>query len=131
MSEEEESGASDASCSSNLVDDDESVSSGPLYELSSLMDQLPIKRGLSVYFQGKSQSFTSLSDVSCLEDLVKKDSTYKKKMKQSHRSYSLGSLKRTISKKTQRGSFSSLIASNGGGCLVASCRPPVAMQKNM
>ncbi|KAK1285106.1 hypothetical protein QJS10_CPB20g00574 [Acorus calamus] len=145
--EGEESGISGESCSSDLSEDATSpsssqnlISNGPLYELSSLMAQLPIKRGLSKYFQGKSQSFTSLSNVRCLEDLVKRESPYKKKMKQCksygggldcHRSYSVGSFKRTMSKRTQRGSFSSLLSRNSGGCSVAACRPPVAMQDNM
>ncbi|EEF46373.1 conserved hypothetical protein [Ricinus communis] len=60
------------SSSSDLVDDASSPTStlstsssnstaGPLFELSELMAHLPIKRGLSSFYQGKSQSFTSLS----------------------------------------------------------------------
>ncbi|XP_010267109.1 PREDICTED: uncharacterized protein LOC104604469 [Nelumbo nucifera] len=89
------------------------VSKGPLYELSELMAQLPIKRGLSKHYQGKSQSFTSLSNVRCIEDLIKKVNPYKKKMKSSK---SYGGLdtnksytpKAFISKKTSRSSFSLL-----------------------
>ncbi|KAL6959704.1 hypothetical protein U1Q18_039856 [Sarracenia purpurea var. burkii] len=58
----------------------------PLLDMSSLIHQLPLKRGLSSYFQGKSQSFTSLADVRCLEDLVKQENPYNKKLK-SCRSY--------------------------------------------
>ncbi|KAJ4973063.1 hypothetical protein NE237_006237 [Protea cynaroides] len=54
---------------------------GPLYEMSSLMQQLPFKRGLSKYFQGKSQSFTSLSNVRSMEDLAKPENPYNKKLK--------------------------------------------------
>lgn len=35
---------------------------GPLYELSPLLAHLPVRTGLSKYYKGKSQSFTSLSD---------------------------------------------------------------------
>ncbi|KAG6489964.1 uncharacterized protein LOC122003851 [Zingiber officinale] len=60
---------------------------GPLYELSTLMEQLPIKRGLSKYYQGKSQSYTSLSVVRGIEDLPKKESSYKRKMAKASESY--------------------------------------------
>ncbi|KAL5728972.1 hypothetical protein ACHQM5_001990 [Ranunculus cassubicifolius] len=115
-----------SSSSLDLVDDASSSSSsesspssssqelnnnGPLYELSELMAQLPIKRGLSVHFQGKSQSFTSLANVSSIEDLAKRENPYRKNMK-SCKSYS-GSAKsftpktcsKIISKKAARGSF--------------------------
>ncbi|EXB74592.1 hypothetical protein L484_026289 [Morus notabilis] len=106
--------------SSDLVEDassscSSSHSNGPLYELSELMAQLPIKRGLSKYFQGKSQSFTSLSKVRSIEDLAKKENPYnnRRKMKacksyggglDAHKLYTLP--KATISKKASRGSFS-------------------------
>ncbi|KAK8945051.1 hypothetical protein KSP39_PZI007556 [Platanthera zijinensis] len=48
-------------------------SKSPLYDFSSLAGQLPLKKGLSKYYQGKSQSFTSLSEVKSLEDLPKKE----------------------------------------------------------
>ncbi|OWM66087.1 uncharacterized protein DDB_G0271670-like [Punica granatum] len=46
---------------------------GPLYELSELMSQLPMKRGLSKYYDGKAQSYTSLASVKSVEDLQKKE----------------------------------------------------------
>ncbi|KAJ0964746.1 hypothetical protein J5N97_025884 [Dioscorea zingiberensis] len=113
------------SSSSDLTEEegDTAASIGPLYELSSLMDQLPIKRGLSKYYQGKSQSFTSLSYVSCLEDLPKKEIPYKKKMKPSksygggldlsHKSlsYSLGPCSKAyINKKSLRRSSGNLLS---------------------
>ncbi|XVF88644.1 hypothetical protein PTKIN_Ptkin19aG0067400 [Pterospermum kingtungense] len=65
--------------SSDLVEDASSATSsssassnGPLYELSEMMAQLPIKRGLSKHYQGKSQSFTSLARVRSIEDVPKK-----------------------------------------------------------
>ncbi|MGI4370295.1 hypothetical protein ACR2V4_27270, partial [Klebsiella pneumoniae] len=60
-----------------------SSSYGPLYELSELMAQLPIKRGLSKYYQGKSQTFSSLASVKSLEDLAKKGRPHKRKVKAS------------------------------------------------
>ncbi|KAL8138513.1 hypothetical protein V2J09_004514 [Rumex salicifolius] len=51
-------------------------SNGALYDLSELMSNLPIKRGLSKFYQGKSQSFTSLATVTSLEDLAKKSNNY-------------------------------------------------------
>ncbi|KAL0886930.1 hypothetical protein Bca101_010913 [Brassica carinata] len=61
--------------SSGLTDDDDASSSsssnGPLEDLSDLMAHLPIKRGLSKFYEGKSQSFTSLENVKSLEDIMK------------------------------------------------------------
>ncbi|KAF8765350.1 hypothetical protein HU200_008492 [Digitaria exilis] len=54
--------------SSSELDDDAS-SRG--FEMSGLMAQLPFKRGLSRFFDGKSQSFASLAAVGSLEDLAK------------------------------------------------------------
>ncbi|KAJ8541869.1 hypothetical protein K7X08_016735 [Anisodus acutangulus] len=65
-------------------DDDASSSSssfGPLYELSELMAQLPIKKGLSKYYQGKSQSYGHLGSVMSLKDLAKEGNSYNKRMK--------------------------------------------------
>ncbi|OIW09980.1 hypothetical protein TanjilG_32720 [Lupinus angustifolius] len=58
-----------------------SQSNGSLYELSDLMNILPLKRGLSMFYQGKAQSFTSLARVQSIEDLPKKEKPYRKKMK--------------------------------------------------
>ncbi|CAH8377179.1 unnamed protein product [Eruca vesicaria subsp. sativa] len=67
---------SSMSFSSDLTDDEDSSSSsssnGPLEDLSDLMSHLPIKRGLSKFYEGKSQSFTSLANVKSLEDLMKR-----------------------------------------------------------
>ncbi|CAL5054992.1 unnamed protein product [Urochloa decumbens] len=48
-----------------------SGSSSDRFEMSDLMMQLPFKRGLSRFFDGKSQSFASLAAVGSLEDLAK------------------------------------------------------------
>ncbi|CAL9130432.1 unnamed protein product [Musa acuminata var. zebrina] len=50
---------------------DDQVEEGPLFEMSSLISLLPVKRGLSKHFEGKSQSFTSLDKVRCMGDLAK------------------------------------------------------------
>uniref|UniRef100_A0A1J3J538 Oxidative stress 3 n=1 Tax=Noccaea caerulescens TaxID=107243 RepID=A0A1J3J538_NOCCA len=81
FSEEEEDSSScslSSMCSSSdLTEDDDddassSSSNGPLEDLSDLMSQLPIKKGLSKFYEGKSQSFTSLANVKSLEDLMKR-----------------------------------------------------------
>ncbi|KAF7018783.1 hypothetical protein CFC21_032032 [Triticum aestivum] len=76
-SEDHSSESSSASSSTLQLD---SEAEGPLYELSSLLAQLPARRGLSKYYQGKSQSFTSISYATCLQDLGK-EVTYSKRMK--------------------------------------------------
>ncbi|KAK3218567.1 hypothetical protein Dsin_012537 [Dipteronia sinensis] len=53
----------------------------PLLDMSSLLHQLPFKRGLSKHYQGKSQSFTSLSEVTCVEDLAKVENPINKRLK--------------------------------------------------
>ncbi|CAL0312519.1 unnamed protein product [Lupinus luteus] len=115
--------AEDASSSTSYLStsSSSSQSNGPLYELSELMNNLPMKRGLSMFYQGKAQSFTSLARVQSIEDLPKKEKPYRKKMKPC-KSFGLGldsqrvlySPKATISKKTARGSsFASLITKRG------------------
>ncbi|KAG6527337.1 uncharacterized protein LOC122040810 [Zingiber officinale] len=109
--------SSSSSLSSNASQFDPNQSS---FDLSSLVDDLPIKRGLSKYFEGKSESFRSLSDARCIEDLVKKVNPSRKRLKASgdhgfnstqkhcNRSRFHG---RTTWKKTSRGStVSSLLA---------------------
>ncbi|KAI0524088.1 hypothetical protein KFK09_003452 [Dendrobium nobile] len=80
----EESDDSFFSSTSDLLEDDSSSSSSSydhLLDLSLLMANLPIKRGLSQFFQGKSESFSYLSEVSCIEDLAKKNNLYSKRSK--------------------------------------------------
>ncbi|GMQ06298.1 hypothetical protein CsSME_00050938 [Camellia sinensis var. sinensis] len=112
-----------------------SPSDGPLYELSELMAQLPIKRGLSKYFQGKSQTFGSLASVKSLEDLAKKGKRpYRRKVK-SCKSYGGGldnhiySPKAAISKKTSRVSLLSSLGRRE--TLFSSCRTSISIQKNL
>ncbi|KAF1887114.1 hypothetical protein Lal_00046352 [Lupinus albus] len=85
-----------------------SHSNGPLYELSDLMNHLPIKRGLSIFYEGKAQSFTCLANVKMIEDLPKKCKSQRKRMKSSScKSYIEGLHSQTISfkisKKASRG----------------------------
>ncbi|KAL5768719.1 hypothetical protein ACOSQ2_015502 [Xanthoceras sorbifolium] len=148
----DESTNSASSSSSDLIEEDDASSSssstssssssnGPLYELSALMAQLPaVKRGLSKFYQGKSQSFTSLANVNNIEDLAKKVNTsYKMRMK-SCKSYAAGldghnksmiSPKATISKKPSRGS-PFLSSSGQKTSLVSCCRPAsaISMHRN-
>ncbi|KAL1820463.1 hypothetical protein ACET3Z_015332 [Daucus carota] len=119
-----------SSAASSDFSDDEDHSATSLNDMSSLLQQLPIKRGLSRHFEGKSQSFTDLSNVSCLEDLAKPEHPYNKKLKscksyvglygESQRSNQQmmsshiipkSASSRLISKKTSRGSCSSFITS--------------------
>ncbi|XP_052143878.1 protein OXIDATIVE STRESS 3-like [Oryza glaberrima] len=68
------SSARSSGSSSELADDASSSSSSSAerrFEMSDLMTQLPFKRGLSRFFDGKSQSFASLAAVASLEDLAK------------------------------------------------------------
>ncbi|MED6132048.1 hypothetical protein PIB30_015624 [Stylosanthes scabra] len=137
--------AEDASSSSSSSSSSHSKI-GPLYELSELMDHLPIKRGLSMFYKGKAQSFTSLARVQSIEDLPKKgiNTSYSKRMK-SCKSYAGGldldthnkisfSPKPTISKKTTsssstiRGSFLSLQSKKGS--FLGGSRVPISVHKN-
>ncbi|KAK8670232.1 hypothetical protein V6N13_104991 [Hibiscus sabdariffa] len=116
---ESSSSSMEDSPTSDMVDDASSNSNGPLYELSQLMSQLPIKRGLSKYFQGKSQSFTCMSGVRNIQQFAKKERHYKKKMKEHGSGLKLYSLPRpTICKKISRNSMPAALC-------FASCRPPL------
>lgn len=55
---------------------------GALVSLDSLEDSLPIKRGLSNHFSGKSKSFANLSEMSCVnrvKDLEKPENPFNKR----------------------------------------------------
>ncbi|XP_071696487.1 uncharacterized protein [Rutidosis leptorrhynchoides] len=97
--------------SSVTIDDDASSSSSlpscsPLFKLSELMAQLPIKRGLSKFYQGKSESFASLTSVKSNDDLAKKGK-YSCRSRKSMKSQRL-SPKATITKNKKGSIFSSL-----------------------
>ncbi|PWA81547.1 hypothetical protein CTI12_AA185030 [Artemisia annua] len=93
-----------SSSSLDTLDDASSSSAhssrSSLYDLSDLMSHLPIKRGLSKFYHGKSDSFTSLARVTSIEDLPKKEKVPYKKMKNSYKSHTLP--KPIISKKKSR-----------------------------
>ncbi|OEL13094.1 hypothetical protein BAE44_0025886 [Dichanthelium oligosanthes] len=81
---------------------------GPLYALSTMLEDLPaLRTGLSKHYQGRSQSFTSLADVGCVEDLAKKTTPYiRRKKAPRHYAQVLGAknrLSKTIAKKAPRG----------------------------
>lgn len=105
-------------------EEDEENSSPPLPDMSALLQELPFKKGLSKHYNGKSQSFSSLSNVRSLEDLAKPENPLNKKLKscrsygglfleaskRSHSSSSSSSSKLGIMKK------SSASSRNGGFC---------------
>ncbi|KAK7245476.1 hypothetical protein RIF29_40322 [Crotalaria pallida] len=145
---EEDSMDSMCSSSSDLTDQDEATSSlstspssshsnGPLYELSDLMNHLPIKRGLSMFYQGKAQSFTSLARVESIEDLPKKCTRQRKRMKTCN-SYGGGldnshrislTPKAKISKKASGGSnFASALSKRGS--FIGGSRLSIVVHKN-
>ena len=112
-SSDDESESSMGSSESEFMEDGGSSSSssetGPLFEMSSLIAQLPFKRGLSKHYEGKSQSFTCLSNVRSLEDLAKPMKQLNKKKLKQCKSYACGlDGHKTIMKKASRGSLSSL-----------------------
>lgn len=49
------------------------MNSDSIYDMSGMTAHLPAKKGLSMYYQGKSQSFACMAEVRCLEDLQKKE----------------------------------------------------------
>ncbi|CAM8955991.1 unnamed protein product [Rhodiola kirilowii] len=138
-------GTSTSAASSDLADDASSqLSSGPLYGLSELMNHLPIKRGLSKHYNGKSQSFTSLSKVISVEDLAKKERFCKRKMKAACKS-SIGgagldhklsptSPKPTICKKSSRNTHLSFVChptTTRISCSSSFAPPPSPRQSNL
>ncbi|KAG6502976.1 uncharacterized protein LOC121986557 [Zingiber officinale] len=106
-----------SSMSSDLADDatysSPNSSSLPSFDMSSLSVSLeakiPVKRGLSRFYEGKSKSFRCLSEVRCIEDLAKQETPSGKRLKASGE-YGFDSTQnrcnepifngRTISKKT-------------------------------
>ncbi|KAG6502978.1 hypothetical protein ZIOFF_035267 [Zingiber officinale] len=103
---------------SNLADDatysSPCSSSLPSFDMSSLSVSLeakiPVKRGLSRFYEGKSKSFRCLSEVRCIEDLAKQETPSGKRLKASGECDQFDSTQnrcnepifngRTISKKT-------------------------------
>lgn len=96
------------------------------------------RKGLSRHYEGKSRSFTSLGSVRSLEDVVKPEKAYSKKLKSCRRSYGGGlcspinAMSRQICKKGWHSSSRSLCCSssssmsarrNSVNCM--SSRPPI------
>ncbi|XP_019085749.1 PREDICTED: uncharacterized protein LOC104710866 [Camelina sativa] len=74
----------------------ESSYKGPLDMMESLEEVLPIKRGISKFYQGKSKSFTSLKETASLplKDLTKQENLYSRRRRNllSHRICSRGGI---------------------------------------
>ncbi|XP_022996858.1 uncharacterized protein LOC111491976 [Cucurbita maxima] len=111
-SEDSTSSIGSSSSSSSLCDDDALSSFSSSSSSSSLLSQrevceeqqlLSIKKGLSKFYEGKSRTFSSLSDVKCVEELAKGENDYRKK-------YSRITPKATISKKHGRVSLATLVS---------------------
>ncbi|ERN11260.1 hypothetical protein AMTRI_Chr04g242900 [Amborella trichopoda] len=78
------SSSNGASCSDGEYSGEAEVQSpykGPLDTMDSLQDSLPIRKGISNFYSGKSKSFTSLSDVVSSKELAKPESPYNRKRK--------------------------------------------------
>ncbi|XP_020587837.1 uncharacterized protein LOC110029751 [Phalaenopsis equestris] len=116
-------------------------SAGPLCDLSSIMADLPIKRGLSKFFEGKSKSFSSISEAKCIEDLAKKEHPYNKRMKfykRNENSYmnqkpynAPNQSSRVILKNAQRNCCVSMLGrSRSSSFFYKNKASPISMQKN-
>ncbi|XP_027368932.1 uncharacterized protein LOC113874887 [Abrus precatorius] len=60
----------------------ESVYKGPLHAMETLEEVLPIRRGISNFYNGKSKSFTSLADATSspsVKDIAKPENAYSRK----------------------------------------------------
>uniref|UniRef100_A0A0E0L4U0 Uncharacterized protein n=1 Tax=Oryza punctata TaxID=4537 RepID=A0A0E0L4U0_ORYPU len=99
------------------------LNSDSIYDMSSMTEQLPAKKGLSRYYEGKSQSFACMSEVRCLEDLRKKEKPYKQKMKSCNSYAALGGIAKTQSSSSSCANLSMM----GAGGFRA---PPIPVNKN-
>ncbi|KAJ4767951.1 oxidative stress 3 [Rhynchospora pubera] len=111
---------------------------GEVFQFSSLMADLPIRRGLSKHYQGKSQSFACIFEARCIEDLAKKESPYAKRIKSckslaglDKQNFVPGPYNKTITKKPPRGnSCASLISRRNSNGLLCSGKPPVPVYRS-
>ncbi|CAM0954488.1 unnamed protein product [Alopecurus aequalis] len=85
------------------------MNSDSIYDMSGMTAHLPAKKGLSMYYQGKSQSFACMSEVRSLEDLQKKEKP--RKMKPCKSYATLGGMP----KNPAAGSCANLMAAAGNG----------------
>lgn len=138
--EEVSSNSMSSSSSGDFGEYAASSSDGPLFEMSSILSQLPFKRGLSKHFEGKSQSFTSLSNVKSLEDLVKPERPFRSKLLKSSKSYGWGldrhralspnHCSRSITKKNSRPNSFSPLGNMRRSSFLMSSRPPIPQQRS-
>ena len=71
------------------------------------------RKGLSRYYEGKSQSFACMSEVRCLEDLRKKDNPYKQKIKSCKSYVALGGMMAEKQPASSSCANLDLVAANG------------------
>ncbi|KAJ1442830.1 hypothetical protein SESBI_00713 [Sesbania bispinosa] len=93
---------------------------GPLHDMQTLEEVLPIKRGISKFYNGKSKSFTTLADAAStpsVKDIVKPENAYSRRRRNlmafnhvwdKNRNYPLRSNGGGISKRTMSLSRSAL-----------------------
>ncbi|XP_057503537.1 protein OXIDATIVE STRESS 3-like [Actinidia eriantha] len=63
-----------------------------IFNMDALKANLPRKRGLSIFYSGKSRSFKSMADVHCLEDLKKQERPKKRKKHSDRQSMQVSTL---------------------------------------
>ncbi|CAM8972021.1 unnamed protein product [Rhodiola kirilowii] len=97
--DDDELGVCSDSSSSVGSTDDEEVESSPLDTMDALEEVLPVRRGISKFYNGKSKSFTSLADAvssASIKELAKPETLYSKKNVNSLRSNHGGLLKNRV-----------------------------------
>lgn len=86
------------------------------------------RRGLSNFFHGKSQSFTSLASVKSLEDLAKKENPDRKRVKPCNKFRAKGNItKKSCSRSSKGSNFVSLVGKRGTFVSSRSCRLAVSV----
>ncbi|KAM7513534.1 hypothetical protein LguiA_003117 [Lonicera macranthoides] len=86
---------------------------GPLDCLDALEEVLPMKRGISTFYSGKSKSFTSLADISScssVKDIAKPEDAYTRKRKNLLAHTNFFDKSRTNPSRTNSGSISKRLA---------------------
>ena len=95
------------------------------------------RKGLSKYYDGKSQSFACMSEVRCLEDLRKKETPYKRikpsrsyvALDEEQECYMPGPNSRGIAKKPSGSSCANLAARNNSNNMLYR-PPPIPVNKS-
>ncbi|KAL6851614.1 hypothetical protein ACP4OV_020178 [Aristida adscensionis] len=101
------------------------MNSDSIYDMSSMASQLPAKKkGLSRYYEGRSQSFACMSEVRSLEDLRKKDNPYKQKIKSCKSYVAMGGMAKKPS--SSSGSWANLNLAATSGFRA----PPIHVNEN-